>query len=132
MAITLIQQFNLGNDTALRSRVQAAMQQVADSVRAELITAPFGGAQQPAAGANMNATRSTQRQSLAVAIRGNGMAGNVDAFARSVANNATCQGQATFAGDAVQATAAITDQNIVFVVGASWDAVAGVLPSNLP
>lgn len=69
---------------------------------------------------------------LAQSILGVGTQSYANAFSRAVANNTTCQAQATFNGDTLLSSAGITDANILFVVAQQWDVIAGVIPSQIP
>lgn len=130
MAATLMQQYNLALDTRLRSVVAAALNRVADNVRIEPSNTPYSFT--PPLGSPMNATRSQQRQQLVLIVKGGGIQGVIDAFARACADNATIQGEVTFSGDNVTSTTAVVDSDVIFVCAQAWDLVAGVLPANIP
>jgi len=102
---TLRQIYNLGQDTALRERVLAALVRKAGFVFAE---------------ASPAAARLALAHQAAVAPE------SLQAtFARQCANNGTIQGEA-IDGTGTINTDAIPDNDILFVIDTVWDSIAGV------
>jgi hypothetical protein len=108
MSSSLAKSVALVNDTPFKSRVQAAMTELALEVAA-------GDPNGPA-----NPVLRALRQTLAMAVLAD-TAARLDPFLRLVANDNTISG----AADA----AAVTDAQIRAVVGGMWEAVAVAVPN---
>ncbi len=126
---TLAQQSLIAQDLPLYQRTQSALYRVAILVRAEPINQPYTF---PPLLTAMNATRSAKRQAMAAAAASDSVSTTtIQAFVLAAANNATIQGEIVITGQTVD-TSAVVDADLVLVVAQAWDAVAGVLPSELP
>jgi hypothetical protein len=118
MSITLNQQFELSHATALRKRVSMAMQATAALVRAEAVV-------QPDKSGNVPIIQGC-RQQLAATIISAGMNSHIESFTRLVAADSACQSLASFPTDETPDVSKITDVEIMRVVAAGWNSLAGV------
>lgn len=138
MALTLKQKYEIGRASKLIERIVPALFRVSSSVAVEPanqpypLTAPLG--------ANMNASRSTKRQVLAIAVRQQ-VESFTARFARELADNGPVNtaietlGASAWNADGTLSdagAAAVLDGRIISECANSWDQQAGVLPSELP
>lgn len=115
---TLLEQYRVGESTRLRERVLAAVIRTAAAVR-------VAGPARPEGGGNMTPARIAKRQQLALTAMVQPEA-LVAPFARQCADNGTIQGAVTYDGAGAPNVDAVPDGDIIYVVGVSWDLVAGV------